>query len=206
MNLAPTVLVVDDDPFMRIVLQRVFVNAGIAVKTFASAAELIDTGDLRPPVVLLLDVKMPGMSGLELQAFLRARGIILPVMFLTGSSDIPMAVEAMRNGAVDFLEKPFDNDELVTRVRRVMAQCAQPETLPGRKTDNDTARRLRTLTAREREVYDCMIVGKTSKVIAVELGGSFRTVEIHRGRVMGKMGATHLADLVRMAFEIEGSA
>ena len=139
------------------------------------------------------------MSGLELQALLRERGIGLPVVFLTGSSNIPTAVAAMRNGAVDFVEKPFDKDELVARVWRAAEPAARRE-----QPRPELARRLGTLTAREREVYDRMVIGKTSKAIAQDLGGSFRTVEIHRGRVMGKMEAVHISDLVRMAFEVEG--
>jgi FixJ family two-component response regulator len=209
MNPPPVVLAVDDDSFMRTVLQRVFANALIPARTYASAAELLGSGDLRPPVsLLLLDVMMPGMSGLELQALLRVQDCRLPVMFLTGRSDIAMAVEAMRNGAVDFVEKPFQNDDLVRRVRRAIAQGAQPapQPAPPGPPNEPLLRRLSSLTAREREVYDRMIAGKTNKLIARELGGSFRTVEIHRGRVMEKMAAAHLADLVRMAFQLEAAA
>ena len=202
----PTVLAVDDDSFVRDVLQHAFAAAGMAVQTFASAADLLASGRLHAPAVLLLDVKMPGMTGLELQALLRERGIALPVIFLTGMADVPMAVAAMRAGAVDFLQKPFVNAVLVERVRRAFARCAEAPVRTARDPDSDYARRLSTLTAREREVYDRMIVGKTSKTIAAELGGSFRTVEIHRTRVMEKMAAAHLADLVRMMFDAKASA
>jgi two-component system response regulator FixJ len=147
---------------------------------------------------------MPDMSGIALQALLRERGINLPIIFLTGSSDVPMAVDAMRNGAADFLEKPWNNGELIKRVRMAFALCENPGSrreLP----DQEVARRLATLTPREREVAALMVAGMTSKVIARELGGSFRTVEIHRSRVMSKMAATHLADLVRMTFDVERS-
>jgi len=202
MSRVPTVLVVDDDSFMRSALRRVFTIAHIPVETFASASELLDTADLSAPAVLLLDVMMPGMTGLELQAILKERGVRLPVIFLTGAADIPMAVTAMRNGAVDFLEKPFDNAVLIERVRGPLARCAEPARLQGRPPDADCARRLGTLTPRERAVYERMIEGKTSKMIARELGGSFRTIEIHRARIMSKTGAVSLADLVRMTFEI----
>lgn len=202
MSRVPTVLVVDDDSFMRAALRRVFTIAHIPVETFASASELLDTADLSAPAVLLLDVMMPGMTGLELQAILKERGVRLPVIFLTGAADIPMAVTAMRNGAVDFLEKPFDNAVLIERVRGPLARCAEPARLQGRPPDADCARRLGTLTPRERAVYERMIEGKTSKMIARELGGSFRTIEIHRARIMSKTGAVSLADLVRMTFEI----
>ena len=206
MTRVPTVLVVDDDSFMRAALRRVFVIAGIPVETFASASDLLDAADLSVPAVLLLDVMMPGMTGLELQAILRERGVRLPVIFLTGVADIPMAVTAMRNGAVDFLEKPFDNAVLVERVRQTLERCADPAQLQVRRPDPDYARRLGTLTPRERIVFEKVIAGKTSKVIARELGGSFRTIEIHRARIMSKTGAGSLADLVRMTFEVDIAA
>jgi FixJ family two-component response regulator len=209
MNAPAMVLAVDDDGFVRTVLGRVFANAGIPARTYESAAELLGSGELGPPAaLLLLDVMMPGMSGLELQAQLHAQDCRLPVMFLTGRSDIAMAVEAMRNGAVDFVEKPFKNDDLVRRVRRALAlgDQAAPHPVAPAPPNEAFMRRLGALTARERQVYDCMIAGKTSKLIARELGGSFRTVEIHRGRVMEKMEAAHLADLVRMAFQVDTAA
>jgi FixJ family two-component response regulator len=206
MTRVPTVLVVDDDSFMRAALRRVFATAQISVEMFASASELLATGDLSTPAVLLLDVMMPGMTGLELQAILYERGARLPVIFLTGAADIPMAVTAMRNGAVDFLEKPFNNAVLVERVRQTLARCAAPAQLQVRQSDHDYARRLGTLTPRERAVFEGVIAGKTSKVIARELGGSFRTVEIHRARIMSKTGAASLADLVRMTFEADVAA
>jgi two-component system response regulator FixJ len=200
------VLVVDDDTFMRAALRRVFINAGILVETFASAQDLLSYADLCSPGVLLLDVKMPGMSGLELQTVLRERGVVLPVIFLTGSGAIPMAVEAMRNGAVDFLEKPFDNGMLVDRVRWCFDRCATSAAQIASIAHPDHARRVGTLTPREREVYERMTTGKTSKIIARELGCSFRTVEIHRTRVMSKMAASNLADLVRMSLTAEKAA
>ncbi len=201
MNPSPTVLAVDDDGFVRDLLRHVFDAAGIPLQTFASASDLLASDRLHAPAVLLLDVMMPGMTGLELQALLRERGIALPVIFLTGSADVPMVVAAMREGAVDFLEKPFDKVALVDCVRKAFARCADAPVPAAQGSGPDHARRLRSLTTREREVYDRMIVGQTSKAIARELGGSFRTVEIHRARVMEKMAAAHLADLVRMAFD-----
>jgi len=199
-------LVVDDDGTMRVILRRVFAVAGVLVDDFASARELLERGDLLTPAVLLLDVQMPDMSGLELQTLLRERGVTLPVMFLSGTSDLPLAVAAMRSGAVDFLEKPFDPVELVSRVRRAFAMRVQVAVEPARlESPGELERRLGTLSPREREVFDLMITGKTSKLIANEIGGSFRTIEIHRSRVMTKMQAPHLADLVRMAFAIEAS-
>ena len=193
------VLAVDDDSFMRVLLQRAFVDAGMRIETFASAPELLASTALHSPAVVLLDVKMPGMSGLQLQALLGERGIELPVMFLTGASDIAMAVAAMRAGAVDFVEKPFNAADLVQRVRQAFALYAQSVIAREPRPHAEQTRRLATLTAREREVHDRMVVGHTSKAIASDLGGSFRTVEIHRSRVMAKMGAAHMAELVRMS-------
>jgi two-component system, LuxR family, response regulator FixJ len=202
----PTVLVVDDDGFMRAMLRQVFHEASINVETFDSAQHLLDEADLSAPAVLLLDVKMPGMSGLQLQECLRERGVVLPIVFMTASSDVPMAVLAMRNGAVDFLEKPFEKGMLVERVRMSLASASEPVSAYARRAHPEYAARLRLLTAREREVYDFMITGKTNKMIARDLGGSFRTVETHRSRVMQKMEATSLADLVRMTFEMNVDA
>lgn len=203
MRSLPTVLAVDDDPFMRTLLRRVFADAGIAVETFESAQDLLAHADLEGPALLLLDVRMPGISGLELQSLLRARGVSLPIVFLTGSADVPTAVEAMRCGAADFLEKPFDHAVLLERVRRSLAAASAPAGPAVRRSNPLFAQCLGTLTSRERQVYDFMITGKSSKLIARDLGGSFRTIEIHRSRVMTKMKSESLADLVRMTFEVD---
>jgi FixJ family two-component response regulator len=199
MDVEPIVVVVDDDAPMRAALKRVFTAARFTVDSYASGPELLDKCDFGRHSVLLLDVMMPGMSGLELQRALRTRGVNLPVIFLTGSGDIPMAVEAMHDGAIDFLEKPFDNAELVDRVRRAWARpVVHAHTA---NFDPDFARRKASLTPRELEVMEEVITGKTNKVVARDLGASFRTIEIHRARVMIKMQADTLADLVRMALE-----
>lgn len=202
MTNAPTVYVVDDDPLMLSALRRVFAAAGLSVRTYASGPELLeDRSSLGGHGALLLDVKMPGMTGLELQRELVARAVHLPVIFLTGSGDVPMAVEAMRNGAVDFLEKPFDNAQLVARVRKAFALAGKPKSASA--LDVDYRRRKATLTPREGEVLDAMVTGKTSKEIGRQLGASHRTVEIHRARVMEKMGVKTLAELVRMSIEAD---
>lgn len=198
----PTVLVVDDDSFMRELLQRVFENASIPVQTFESAEALLARADLRSRCVLLLDVKMSGMSGTALHQLLRDQGIDVPVLFLTGVADVPMAVAAMRNGAADFIEKPFHNAALVERVRHSFSRL---DAAPGFVPEGELATRLESLTPREREVLDLMVTGASSKHIARALGGSFRTIETHRGRVMTKMGADSLADLVRMTLKIPAS-
>jgi two-component system, LuxR family, response regulator FixJ len=195
---APTVFVVDDDWVTRKLLGRVLPSFGIPVRTFASASELLETADLRSPCVLLLDVNMPGMSGPELQLVLKERGFTVPIIFLTASSDVPVAVAAMRNGAVDFLEKPFDTEVLIARVRQTLDHL---DTGALRSPSSEYASRLDTLTPREREVLVLMVTGRTSKLIAREIGGSFRTIEIHRARIMSKMGAASLADLVRMKID-----
>ncbi len=195
------VLAVDDDGFMRDLLHRVLAGAGMQVASYGSAAELLVAGDLAGATVLLLDVKMPGMSGLDLQDLLRRRDIDLPVVFLSGAADLAMAVTAMRNGAADFIEKPFQGALLTERVRRAVVRHAQRPATPERLADPLVLARFETLTPREREVFDLLVTGMSSKLIARELGGSFRTIEIHRAQVMRKMAARHLPDLVRMSIE-----
>jgi FixJ family two-component response regulator len=197
----PRVLAVDDDENTRALLANLFDEAGIAVRTFASAAELLDSGDLRSPAVLLLDILMPVVSGLELQRLLRERRVTLPVIFLTGASSVSLVVSAMRNGAVDFIEKPVDRDTLVARVRLAYESYVDRGLPFAGGTTRDFQARLASLTPREREVLRLMVTGRTSKMMARELGGSFRTIEIHRSRVMIKMGAASVADLVRRVAE-----
>ncbi|MBI5785339.1 MAG: response regulator transcription factor [Rhodocyclales bacterium] len=192
----PTVFVVDDEEGMRGALRRTLSQGGLAVQAFASGQDFLAGYRPTPAACLLLDMKMPGMTGLELQALLNERCIDLPVIFLTGAADVPAAVQAMKAGAQDFLEKPFDNEVLVARVRQCIAAHAQRHLATG---DNDRYENGRALlTPREAEVMQLMLTGKTSKTIARELGVSNRTVDIHRGRVMEKMQAATLAELVRM--------
>lgn len=195
------VVVVDDDGFMRDLLHRVLAGAGMQVASFGSAAELLEAGDPASATVLLLDLKMPGMSGLDLQDLLRRRGIDLPVVFISGAADLGAAVTAMRNGAADFIEKPFQGAMLIERLRRAVARHAGRVATPPRQADPLVLARFETLTPREREVFDLLVTGMSSKLIARELGGSFRTIEIHRAQVMRKMAARHLPDLVRMSIE-----
>ncbi|HVO87773.1 MAG TPA: response regulator, partial [Casimicrobiaceae bacterium] len=165
-------------------------------ETYASAPELLDGADLTRTAVLLLDVQMPAMNGLELQEALNRRNIKLPVVFLSGTAGVPTAVSAMRAGAYDFIEKPFDNADLVARVR-----CALAQGIAAQQRDaevKEIMERIETLTPREREVLDVIVTGKTSKEAARVLGTSHRTVEIHRAHVVQKMRADSLADLVRM--------
>jgi len=195
------VLAVDDDGFMRDLLGRVLAGAGMEVASFGSAAELLAAGDLASATVLLFDVKMPGMSGLDLHELLRRRGVELPVVFISGAADLAMAVSAMRNGAADFIEKPFQGALLIERVREAVARHATHKASSQRLADPLVLVRFKTLTPREREVFELLVTGMSSKLIARDLGVSFRTIEIHRAQVMRKMIARHLPELVRMSIE-----
>ncbi|HZP67438.1 MAG TPA: response regulator [Rudaea sp.] len=188
--------VVDDDTNMRSALTRLLTLAGLAVEPYASGGEFLAAARLDRHGCVLLDVSMPGMNGLEVQAELNERSTELPVIFLTGSADIPIAVAAMREGAIDFIEKPFQNEHLVGRVRQALDEHDRL-----RKSSEElklVRERLSSLTPREREVLELVVEGKTSKEIARALGASHRTIEIHRGHLMEKMHAETLADLVRM--------
>lgn len=170
-------------------------SLGYAVSTFDGARAFLDAGDPPADACLLLDVRMPDMSGLELLDALKARGCERPVIFMTGHGDVPLAVEAMQKGAVTFLEKPFQEAALEAALERAFAR-ARPALTPGQDA---YARRVAGLTDREREVMDLVVAGKVNKVIAYELGISPKTVELHRSRIMTKMEATSLTRLVRMA-------
>jgi len=195
------VCAVDDDGFMRDLIGRVLTGAGMNVTSYCSAAQLLEDADLESTSILLIDVKMPGISGLELQELLVRRGVDLPVVFISGSADLEIAVTAMRNGAVDFIEKPFDGASLIERIRRAGARHADRASTSGRQPDLLVLARFESLTPREREVFDLLVRGLSSKLIARELGGSFRTIEIHRAQVMRKMAARNLSELVRMSIE-----
>jgi two-component system, LuxR family, response regulator FixJ len=197
----PTVFVVDDDESVRGSLRFLLRSAGLESRAFGSAHEFLAAYDPSQPGCLVLDVRMPGMSGLELQQELNLRGAILPVIFITGHGDIPMAVEAMQHGAHDFLQKPFRDQDLIERVRRALAQDAKSRA--ALEEHKAIRGRLDSLTPREREVLALMARGKPNKIMAHELGVSQRTVEIHRARVMEKSGATSLAELVRMVMDVE---
>ncbi len=197
----PTVFVVDDDNAVRNSLRLLLKSVGLASQPLGSAAEFLETYRPSQPGCLVLDVRMPGMSGLELQRELNLRGATIPVIFITGHGDIPMAVEAMQQGAFDFLAKPFRDQELIDRVQRALAKDGT--TRSALKERECIRERLESLTPREREVLSLMTQGKPNKIMAHELGVSQRTVEIHRARVMEKSGATSLAQLVRMVMDQE---
>lgn len=191
------VFVVDDDEDVRDSLRALLESAGWQVEDFASAADLLGYGRLDAGRCLVTDVRMPGMDGLALQAALAERQLGLPVIVVTGHADVPLAVQAMKAGAVDFLEKPFDDEQLLSSVARAAALRSQDQ---GRQAAAAAARaRLATLSPRERQVLDLLVLGRPNKVIAFELDISPRTVEIHRAHLMEKMEARSLSDLVRAA-------
>lgn len=195
----PTVFVVDDDEAVRNSLRFLLKSVGVPVQTLPSATQFLDGYRPDQPGCLVLDVRMPGMSGLELQQQLNVRGATIPVIFVTGHGDIPMAVVAMQHGAFDFLQKPFRDQDLIDRIQRALARDAQ--TRAALKEHERIGTRLAALTPRERAVLALMVQGKANKVTAQELGISQRTVEIHRARVMEKSGASSLAQLVRMVMD-----
>ena len=191
-----TVFVVDDDEAVRSSLRLLLKSKGIQAVAHASAGDFLANYDPEQPGCIILDVRMPGMSGLELQDELNRRGAIIPVIFITGHGDVPMAVEAMQHGAVDFLQKPFSDQDLTDRIQRALAADVRNRAL---LTEKDQIRaRLSALTRREIQVLRLVTLGKSNKVVAAELGVSQRTVEIHRAHLMEKMEATSLAHLVRM--------
>jgi two-component system, LuxR family, response regulator FixJ len=192
------VIVVDDDEAVRSSTRLLLKSVGLPAVTYSSAQEFLDNYDPQQPGCVVLDVRMPGMSGLELQQFLNLRGAVIPVIFITGHGDIPMAVEAMQQGAFDFLQKPFRDQDLLDRVQRALEKDRGQL-----REKNRIQERRDSLTPREREILDLMTRGKPNKVMAADLGVSQRTVEIHRARVMEKMGASSLAQLVRMVMDLD---
>ena len=200
-NDGAVVMVVDDDAGVRNAMRALLKSVGLNSALFASAQEFLDAYQSSQLGCLVLDIRMPGMSGMELQQQLNMRGAVIPVIFMSGHGDIPMAVEAMQHGAFDFLQKPFRDQDLLDRIQRAIARDAEL-----RKSLGEHERikaHLESLTPREREVLDLMTQGKQNKVVGQELGVSPRTIEIHRARVMEKMGARSVAELVRMMLDLK---
>ncbi|MDP2056630.1 MAG: response regulator [Thiobacillus sp.] len=195
--MSQTVFVVDDDVAMRDALVQLLEAAGLQVESHVDGPTFLAAYEERRPGCLLLDMAMPGMSGLEVQAVLNAHGLAIPIVFLTGHGDIPMAVRAVQAGAVDFLEKPIQGATLLERVQRALALDQEWRQTQGRTQaiQHCHAR----LSSREREVMALVVSGLSSKEIARKLDISPRTIEVHRTHVMHKMGAANLADLVNMA-------
>jgi two-component system, LuxR family, response regulator FixJ len=196
-----TVFVVDDDDAVRTSLRLLLKSVGLPVETHGAAQEFLDAFDADRAGCLVLDIRMPGMSGLELQQRLNEMHAIMPIVFITGHGDVPMAVEAMQHGAVDFIQKPFRDQDLIDRINQALEKDREHRT--GLKERDAIRRRMQLLTPREREVLALVTKGKANKVIAGDLNVSQRTVEIHRARVMEKMSASSLAHLVRMVIEAE---
>jgi FixJ family two-component response regulator len=200
----PTITIVDDDDSVRRALARLLSASGYSVRTFASARELLAapaSDQTAAPGCLLLDVRMPELDGLELQAILRGAGTGTAVVFMTGHGDVQTGVKAMKSGAVDFLLKPFSDEELLDAVGRALVHDA--ELGAERRDIEELTNREAKLTRREREVCALVVSGRLNKQIAAVLGTSEKTVKVHRARVMAKMRATSLADLVRMIEHLE---
>ena len=199
----PTVFVIDDDKAVRHFLRGLIASVNLRVEAFASAQEFLAAYRSSSPGCLLLDIRMPGMSGLELQQELSVRGIDLPVIVLTGHGNVQVAVHAMKAGAVDFIEKPFNNELLLDRVQKAVAKSV--DTYEDRIKRDEILNRRKLLTPRERQVLDLVVAGESNKGIARHLHISEKTVEIHRANVMGKMRAKSLADLVKIVSTLERS-
>ena len=197
----PVVHILDDDDEVRDVLTAVVQAAGHVAVSYGRPSQFLEKLDNTHPGALILDVRLPEMSGLELQRHLIRIGSILPVILITNHADIPMVVEAMREGAFDFLEKPVRHQDLIDRVNAALKKDAQNRESIRRHADIRS--RFLTLSAREKEVLQLVVDGRANKVIALDLGLSERTVEVHRGNIMDKMGAHSLAHLVRMHMIIQ---
>jgi len=191
-----TVYIVDDDQAIRHAMELLMRSVGLDYEIFHSGDDFLSNHSNDRAGCLVLDIRMPGLGGLELQEKLNESGSTLPVIFITGHGDVPMAVEAMQKGAVDFIQKPFRDQELLDRIGEALK--TDQERRSAREEKTEVLIRIEKLTNRERQVLDLVVTGKPNKVIAYELGVSQRTVEIHRARVMEKMQAKSLADLVRM--------
>jgi FixJ family two-component response regulator len=196
-----TVYIVDDDSGVRSSIRVLMKSVGLNAIPYGSAKEFLDAYHVHQPGCLVLDIRMPGMSGIELQQTLNEKGAVIPVIFITGHADIPMAVEAMRQGAFDFLQKPFRDQDLIDRIQKALEH--DKETREGLREHGRIRARIASLTPREREVLDLLTNGKANKSMAQDLGLSQRTVEIHRAHVMEKMDAKSVAQLVRMVMELE---
>ncbi len=192
-----TVLIVDDDDAVRDSLGFLMKSIGIESRGFASAIDFLEFYDEKVAGCLVLDIRMPGMSGLELQDRLNEMNAILPIIFITGHGDVPMAVEALKKGAVDFIQKPFRDQDLIDRINHALEQDHDSRSMMMER--RHILDRIDGLTSREKEVMNLVVQGKPNKIIAADLNVSQRTVEIHRARVMEKMEASSLAHLVRMA-------
>lgn len=199
-----TVFVVDDDQAVLDSLGMLLRSMKIGCQLFASAQDFLDAYQADWQGCIVLDIRMPGMSGMELHRHLVEQHATMPVIFVTGHGDVPMAVEAMHNGAFDFIQKPYRDQDLLDRINQALAWDEEHRSQEDRK--RELLERSQSLTPREREVMECVVRGLANKVIAMDLDLSQRTVEIHRARVMEKMHARSLAELVRMSMAIQEPA
>ena len=192
----PTVLVVDDDASVRRSLARLIRSIGLQVEVFSSAREFLDRNHYNGPGCMVLDVRMPGMSGIQFQEYLVDAGYNIPIIFITGHGNIPMSVKAMKAGAVDFLAKPFNDQDLLDAIHEAIKEHMR---IRREKVElAETRQRAEALSPRERDVFIHLMAGMLNKQIAYELGISEKTVKVHRAQIMRKMQAESLADLVRM--------
>jgi two-component system response regulator FixJ len=201
---APTVYVVDDDDGMRRALDTLLGTVGYKTAVFSRPGEFLANFKADSPGCLVLDIRMPEMSGLELQQHLNRTGSMLPVIFITGHGDVPMAVQAMKEGAFEFIQKPFRDQDLLDRINHALKQDAENRNMVARRAE--VLHRLESLTPRERQVMDLVVDGAANKVIAIDLALSERTVEIHRAKVMEKMGARSVAHLVKLHLTLTDNA
>jgi FixJ family two-component response regulator len=198
------VFVVDDDESMRRSLATLLRSVGLDARVFSSPQDFMRAERPNAPACLVLDVRMPGMSGLAFQEQLAKAGIGLPVIFITGHGDVPMAVQAMKEGAFEFIQKPFRDQDLLDRINHALKQDAENRSTVARRAE--VLHRLESLTPRERQVMDMVVDGAANKVIAIDLNLSERTVEIHRAKVMEKMGARSVAHLVKLHLTLSDKA
>jgi FixJ family two-component response regulator len=196
-----TVYVVEDDEAVRDSLELLLKSDGKPVKTYDNANAFLKDYAESMAGCIVLDIRMPGMDGMELQKKLNEKHSILPIIFVTGHGDVPMAVDAMKEGAIDFIQKPYREEALLEKIDAALSQDVEQRKTLGEK--QEILRRVKSLTPREHEIMDRMIEGQANKVIAIELEISQRTVEIHRSRVMHKMGTHSLAHLVRMILSVK---
>jgi RNA polymerase sigma factor (sigma-70 family) len=196
-ELEPMVFVVDDDDSVRKATQRLIRSVGMKVETFENAKDFLKHPEYKGACCLILDIKMPGLSGLDLQEELLKAGLTFPIIFMTGHGTVPMSVRAMKAGAIDFLEKPFEDQALLDLITNAIESDIQEKRINAKKSE--LKQRFESLTPREKEIFALVVTGKLNKQVASQLGISEKTVKIHRGRVMEKMQAGSLAELVRIS-------